>query len=370
MNSNLSDKKILFVVSQLKVGGAAKMIKYVANLCASHFESVSLMSYYDDFTPADLNPDIKRIDLGLTIHKLPLWRIKALAKHRSVLKKGRFDIICTFLPDMSMMSKLASLGLDSIVVSAERGDPFEFSKFWRLITNWTYSKSDYCFFQLERARDFFGERVAKHSFVIPNPYVPVGGVTPYFGERKKTVVSAGRFAEQKRFDILIQAFAKVHEAHPDYRLVLYGDGNCKPLYQELSSNLEIAEYIDYPGYVSNVASYIREDGIFVLSSDYEGIPNSLIEAMSVGLPCVATDCTPGGPDFLTDSGKRGLLVPIRDVDKMAAAINRIIEETNLARTLSEKAAEIVKVLDVEVINKMWIDAFQQMINIRYGRKES
>lgn len=370
MNNNLSDKKILFVVSQLKVGGAAKMIKYVANLCVSHFGSVTMMSYLDDYTPTDLNPAIRRIDLGLSIHKIPIWRVRALVKHRKVLREGKYDIVCTFLPDMSAMSRLASMGRNTIVVSAERGDPFEFSKFWKAFTTWTYAKSDYCFFQLDKARDFFGERVAKHSFVIPNPYVPVDGVSPYFGERKKTIVSAGRFADQKRFDILIQSFAKVHKTHPDYRLVLYGDGDCKPMYQELSNKLGIAEYVDYPGYVSDVASCIREDGIFVLSSDYEGIPNSLIEAMSVGLPCVATNCTPGGPDFLTDSGKRGLLVPIRDVDKMAAAINNLIENPDLAATLSKDAADIVKVLDIEVINKMWIDAFKQMINNRNERKES
>lgn len=370
MNSILSEKKILFVVSQLKVGGAAKMIKYVANLCTAHFRSVTMMSYINEFTPDDLNPAIERIDLGLHIQKIPIWRIKALMKHRKVLKEGKFDIVCTFLPDMSLMSRIASRGQDTIVVSAERGDPFEFSFLWRVLTSWAYGKSDYCFFQLEKARDFFGKNVVKHSFVIPNPYVPVDGVSPYFGERRKTIVSAGRFAEQKRFDILIRAFTRVHDSHPDYRLVLYGEGDCKSKYKELSKSLGIESFIDYPGYVNNVASNIREDGIFVLSSDYEGIPNSLIEAMSVGLPCVATDCTPGGPDFLTDHGKRGLLVPIRDVDAMAAAIVKLIETPELAEVLSREAAKIVKILDIERINKMWIDAFTTMIKNHNGRKES
>lgn len=370
MDNCLKDKKILFVVSQLKVGGAAKMIKYVANLCASHFESVTMMSYVDDFTPEDLHPAIKRIDLGINIHKIPTWRLKALVRHRKILKKGMYDIVCTFLPDMSLMSSLASLGTKTIVVSAERGDPFEFSKLWKTLIGWTYRKSDYCFFQLEHARDFFGEKVKEHSFVIPNPYVPVEGVTPYFGERKKTIVSAGRFADQKRFDILIKAFAKVHTAHPEYRLVLYGEGVCGTQYRELSKKLGIEDFIDYPGYVKNVAGSIREEGIFVLSSDYEGIPNSLIEAMSVGLPCVATDCTPGGPDFLTNSGQRGLLVPIRDVDAMADAVNRIINNTELAERLSREASKIVDLLDIEKINKMWMNAFIQMIENRNGRKKS
>lgn len=370
MNSILSDKKILFVVSQLKVGGAAKMIKYVANLCAGYFGDVTLLTYYDDFTPDDVNPMIKRINLDVKAAGIPTWRIKALTRLRRVVGKGKYDIVCSFLPDVSMMSRLATLGKGTITVSAERGDPFQFSKLWKKIVSWTYRRSDYCFFQLEKARDFFGEKVANHSFVIPNPYVPVEGVTPYSGGRKKIIVSAGRFAKQKRFDILIRAFAKVHELHPDYRLVLYGEGECKAEYEELSERLGIERYVDYPGYVKNVAARIREDGIFVLSSDYEGIPNSLIEAMSVGLPCVATDCTPGGASFLTNKGERGLLISIHDVDEMANAINRLIMEPDLAIQLSSRASNIIQELDISVINKMWVEAFTQMVEKQNGRKKS
>ena len=340
------------------------MIKYVANLCVSHFGSVTMMSYFDDFTPDDLNNSIKRIDLGVKIHRFPLWRFRTLLCHRKVLKAGGYDIVCTFLPDMSLMSRIASIGIDTIVVSAERGDPFKFSKFWRRLVSWTYRKSDYCFFQLERARDFFDTKVVKHSFVIPNPYVPVEGATPYHGIRKKTIVSAGRFAEQKRFDILIEAFALVHKKHPDYKLVLYGEGALLKNYKEQARKLQIIDYLEFPGYIKNVSSAIREDGVFVLSSDYEGIPNSLIEAMSVGLPVVATNCTPGGAAFLTDNGKRGVLIPIRDVKAMAIAINSLIEDVSLNKSVSEKVVEIIDLLNINVINKMWIDAFMQMIENR------
>lgn len=370
MDNKLEDKRILFVVSQLKVGGAAKMIKYVANICTTRFKEVTLATYYNDFTPDDVLPSVHRINLNVKAAKVPIWRMKALWRLKKVIKAGRYDIVCSFLPDVSTMSRIATKGLDIITVSAERGDPFQFSKFWKRIIEWTYEKSDYCFFQLEQARDFFGESVIRHSFVIPNPYIPVEGITPYCGERKKTIVSAGRFAEQKRFDILIRAFAKVYEKHPDYRLVLYGEGDCKQSYVSLAEELGIIKYVDFPGYIKNVAANIREDGIFVLSSDYEGIPNSLIEAMSVGLPCVATDCTPGGACFLTDKGKRGLLIPRHDIDEMAKAICRLIDNTVLAETLSKEAEKIVEVLDIEVINKLWIKAFTQMIVSRDERKES
>lgn len=362
----LSESKILFVVSQLRVGGAAKMIKYVANLCATRFAGVALATYYDSFTPDDVNPLIRRFNLNVKAGKLPLWRLIALYRLRKEIKNGDYDIVCSFLPDVSAMSRIATIGTDTIVVSAERGDPYQFSSFWKRTISWTYRKSDYCVFQLDKARDFFGEEISKHSLVIPNPYVPVNNVEPYTGVRKKTIVSAGRFAPQKRFDILIEAFSKVHERYPDYKLVLYGEGDSLAEYKEISKQFGIEDCVEYPGYVRDVPSAVREDGIFVLSSDYEGIPNSLIEAMSVGLPVVATDCTPGGPAFLTNNGERGLLVPTHNVEEMAHAILRLIENESLSKTLSERAIEIVKQLDINVINNMWMEAFTQMIEKKNG----
>lgn len=361
MKNDISDTKILFVVSQLKVGGAAKMIKYVANLCVAHFGKVTLLTYYDDYTPDDLNTSIERVNLNVKAGRLPIWRLAALKKLRNVVKKGQYDIVCSFLPDISAMSRIATLGINTVVVSAERGDPYQFSKLWKALAGWAYKSSDYCIFQLEQARDFFDKKVAEHSFVIPNPYVPVQNVEPFEGERKKTIVSAGRFAPQKRFDVLIEAFAMVHQKHPEYKLVLYGEGDCLQEYKNLEKQLNVEGLIEYPGYVKNVTASIREDGIFVLSSDYEGIPNSLIEAMSVGLPVVATDCTPGGAAFLTNDGEKGLLIPTHDVDAMGEAINRLIDNPELSKSLSEKAKGIVKELDINVINKMWIEAFSKML---------
>lgn len=361
MNPSLDNEKILFVISQLKVGGAAKMIKYVANLCAAHFKEVSLVTYYDDYTPEDVSSSIKRINLNVRISKTPLWRIKALIRLRKIVKQGGYFAVCSFLPDISAMSRLATIGLRLKVISAERGDPYQFSKLWKGIVTWTYRNSDYCFFQLEQARDFFDSKIKDHSYVIPNPYVPDLDVEPFFGHRKATIVSAGRFAWQKRFDVLIDAFAQVHKKHPNYRLILYGEGEYLQRYKKQAQALNIDRFVDFPGYIKNVSSFIREDGIFVLSSDYEGIPNSLIEAMSVGMPVVATDCTPGGAAFLTDCGKRGLLVPVHNVEAMSNAINTLIECPELSKNLSLKAVDVIRQLDIQVINKMWINAFTQIL---------
>ena len=132
--------------------------------------------------------------------------------------------------------------------------------------------------------------------------------------------------------------------------------------EALAEKLGLSDYVSYPGYISGVADSVREDGVFVLSSLYEGMPNSLMEALSVGVPCVSTDCTPGGPCFLTDGGKNGLLVPVNDSRKMADAINMIIETPSLSARLSHLGPTIVNELTDERISRKWIEAFEKILS--------
>ncbi len=352
---------ILFIINYLDVGGAGKILKHVANLCTSFFGRVVVITTDELERSTGLNDAIKHMSLGYNPEKGILWRLMQSRKLRNVIKEFSPDIICPFVSDVCFVSRIASYGLKPSFVSAERGDPYTKNRIWKLLMRWTYNHSDFCFFQLPQARDYYGSRVKDKSFVIPNVFIQEKGITPYFGIRKKTIVSAGRFVPEKRYEVLIEAFAKVHQKHPEYRLTLYGEGVSLEKYKQLANSLGVSDLIEYPGYVNGVARTIREDGIFVLSSMYEGIPNSLIEALSVGIPCISTDCTPGGPRFLTKDGRNGLLVPVNDVDAMTHAILSVIEDSDLSDSLSEKGPEIIDELKPEVIDRQWFNAFKTII---------
>lgn len=364
----MAKKSILFVINYLDLGGAGKMIKYVANLTSKHIGNVFMLTLYETDRSSSLNPGITHKSLGLENKGGLIERCKLIRGIRKVVKTDKPDVVCSFVSDICYSTRLATLGLKAKIVSAERGDPFTLPFIWKKLMGWTYRNSDYCFFQLPKARDFFGNKVARKSFVIPNVYIPENSITPYYGERKKTIVSAGRFVAEKRYETLISAFAQVHKAHPEYTMIIYGEGPYLEQYKQQAEFLGIAELIEYPGYVKGVARTIREDGIFVLSSRYEGIPNSLIEALSVGIPCVSTDCTPGGPRFLTKDGKNGLLVPVDDVDAMAAAINVIIEDKELAKRLSATGPSIIDELSDDTISKKWLDAFETILNSNHDKQ--
>lgn len=358
MNKNT---QILFIIDYLDFGGAGKMMKYVANLCADNIDNVSILSLHEKERSKEVSDKLNFYSLENDLKGGVLWRIAFIWSLRKKIKEINPAIVCTFVSDACFSTRLATLGLDVKVVSAERGDPYTLGRVWTALVKWAYRKSDYCFFQLEKARDFFGPEVAEKSFVIPNVFVQDAGVTPFYGERKKTIVSAGRFVAEKRYEVLIEAFAKVHASHPEYSMIIYGEGPFIDRYKQISDSLGISEYISYPGYVRGVAKAVREEGIFVLPSLYEGIPNSLIEALSVGIPCVSTNCTPGGPEFLTKGGTTGVLVPVNNVEAMSNAILSIIESPELAAKLSQKGPSILEELTDEKISRQWISAFRQIV---------
>lgn len=357
----MKNNTILFVIQTANIGGAAKMIKYVANLLCDEYKHVRLLTIFDKNRSEGLDERVLSEELGIMRRGIFTWRIVAIHKIRNYIKKISPDVVCTFISDYCVLVRLATLGLSPIIVSSERGDPYTETFPWNFLVRWAYSNSDYCIFQLDKARDYYGEKIARKSFVIPNVFVQDCPVEPFQGVRNKTIVSAGRFVPEKRYEVLIQAFAHVLAQKPDYSLILYGDGPSKKDYITLCEELGIMGHVVFPGYVSSFSKAIREDGVFVLSSKYEGIPNTLVEALSVGIPCIATDCTPGGPFFLTKGGQTGLLVPVDDVNAMADAIIRVIDNENLSKELSKKGPSILSELSPMRIDNLWRSTFNTIL---------
>lgn len=349
--------RILFMCADFG-GGIGKIIRFVSSLCVSEFEEVLLLHRGRE-SDADIPPSgVKEIIIANQQQGLmPIWRYKQILDIRRNIARIAPDIICCFGTEMAVMLSLAMIGIrdSSRVVLAERGDPYTLPRIWQILTRWAFRRSHNCIFQLEKQGRWYGDKIMAKSIVIPNAFISTGNIVPYSGERKKTIVSVGRFVYEKRYEVLIQAFAKVHRKYPGYKLILYGEGPYRTTYEQLISQLNISEYVEMPGYTNNSMSAIKDSSVFVLSSLYEGMPNALIEALAVGVPCVATDCTPGGPDFLTKHGAAGLLVPVNDVDAMSEAICRIISSPQLSSKLSCKGTEVVEMLDPDAISKQWLN---------------
>ena len=355
------DKKIILAGSIINVGGVGKMMNFVASNLLVDGWNVIVLSLRHEARPAFLPAKAEFITLKKEhFANSVLWRAEEIINLRHILKKLRPFTICTFGSEPSVMVRLASLGLKQTrVVSAERSDPYTSSKLWQRLSAWAYRHSDYCVFQLEKQRDFFDSVVKEKSFVIPNAFIQEG-YNIENTKKRDVIVSAGRFVYQKGYDTLIRAFAKVIALHPHFTLELYGGGDDEKLYEEIIKKYNLHGKVKLFNYAKDISAIISSCKVFVLSSRFEGIPNVLIEAMSVGVPTVSTDCTPGGPAFLTDNGKRGLLVPVDDENAMASAICKIIESPELSKKLSLMGREVSEILDEKTIAKQWLDMFSKI----------
>ena len=360
----MKNNHIVFVINTVQtMSGASKVMLSVAKAALTMFSKVTVIGILNTKDEDVGDKAIEFIPLEATNGIKGLWRIRCILKLRKIFKRKKPDIICSFVADACTMARLASFCLNVKVVSCERGDPYTTGKLWQFLMRFTYKHSDYAVFQLPSARDFFNEKVKAHSVVIPNPFIPKAIAIDREHLETRTIVSAGRlFDKQKDFTSLIRAFAIVHKKYPDYRLIIYGEGSSRLYFEELISSLELNGFVSLPGFVKNVSEEIKDKSIFVLSSVFEGIPNTLLEAMSMGLPCIATNCSPGGAEFLTQNGEYGVLLDIGDVEGMAQSMIRFIENPTEAYELGMKAKESMCRFETELILSRWLQFFNQVLS--------
>ena len=171
----------------------------------------------------------------------------------------------------------------------------------------------------------------------------------------------GRLEPQKNHRLLIESFALITEKNNEYKLIIYGEGSLRDELVELTRQLNIEEKVSFPGYCSDTAEILSTAKIFVLSSDFEGMPNALAEAMSMGISCVATDCGGGGAKQLIDDGVNGILVPCGDKVALAQALETLIIDEDFAYQIGLAAREIRNTLSAHAIYNVWENLLYDLV---------
>jgi glycosyltransferase involved in cell wall biosynthesis len=252
---------------------------------------------------------------------------------------------------------LASLwGSDVPVVVSERDSPKEILpriRVWARDLLYPYAAGVIC--QTQAGRDFITSRISmRRATVIPNPVDRV--IEPSERQRDRVVLGVGRFVQKKAFSQLIEAFANM-EAR-DWRLVLCGDGPLRADLERDADTFGVSDRIEFPGLVADLRPYFLQAGLFALPSLSEGYPNALAEAMVSGLPCVSYDCATGPSDLITQEDN-GLLVPVGDVEALAAALDRLASDSELAERLGARAALSAEHLNPGRIAELYLTFCEQ-----------
>ena len=218
-------------------------------------------------------------------------------------------------------------------------------------------------FQTKDEAEFYKDIIHHNVAVIHNP-IKKDLPQPYVGERRKVIVNFCRVSPQKNLKLLVDAFARLHKEYPEYSLEIYGNAVEKSEellsveLKEYVSSLKLEESIYILPPAADVHQRVKDCAMFVSSSDFEGLSNSMIEAMAIGLPCVCTDCLGGGAREVIQNEENGLVVPIKDVEALYHGMKRMIENPELAKSCGEKAAKIREEQSVEKIVDQWIEVIE------------
>lgn len=353
--------KIMFHINSLGKGGAERVVSLLANEFVKDDTEVVIATEWYAEEEYDVNRNVKRIHAGLSETQEKGNRIAKqwyrIHNLRKVLVQEKPDVVLSFCAKANYRALMAAIGTGIPVIASVRNDPkIDYVGTSKSIMNKLFlNRAAGCVFQTEEAQEFFDEVLQKKSMIICNPvnekYLKAERKTP-----EKKIVCVGRLVAQKNQMLLVNAFEKILQKYPDYHLYLYGDGSddeCKEELLQYVGSKEIKKSIHFMGLSSTLEQDMADASMFVLPSNYEGMPNALMEAMALGLPVISTDCPCGGSRYWIESGVTGQLVPVKDVDSMAEAIEYYIQNSEKAKEMGANARQRLHEATIDKIFEQW-----------------
>lgn len=361
-------KRIALFISSLQKGGSERVMVNLAEYFHQKNYEVILVTQYQREVEYELMPGIRRVYSepedsllqGGRIHNFYV-RFQTL---RNIWKAYKPDVILSFLGKNNLMAIITSAFLPSKVAVSVRGEPtMEYvGKPMQLLAKLLFTFADGIIMQTKQACEFLPSWVRKKTVVLSNPLNPLFLDRTCEGVKEDVIVAAGRLDENKNHTMLIHGFAKITKEYPNMQLVIYGEGESRPQLEELIVEKKLQDKVKLPGSVSDISQRISRARIFALTSNTEGMPNSVMEAMALGVPVVSTDCPCGGPAELIEHGANGELVPVQDAYALAEAFRRILSDPAYENALGERAREITKTLHPDKVNQEWEQYLNQLLD--------
>jgi len=355
-------RKVIFHLNCFEQGGAERVVSNLVNQLVDKDYEIIAATQWQGENEFRLDERVKRIHVGLRPEDETKSRlVKIMLRFhylRKLVKQEKPDLVVSFTRRANYRAIIATLFTKVPLITAVRQDPKSYynSLADKILVPLLYRLPEGCVFQTNEQMAYFPKVLQRKSRVILNPVNDKYLQVPAPAEREKTVVQSGRLVGFKNQEMLFRAFIRVHEKHPDYVLKLYGgdsfDGTKEKL-EKIIKDHQAEDYIRLMGACDELEKELPCGAVYAFSSDYEGMPNALLEAMVLGMPCVATDCPCGGPATVMTHEKDGLLIPVGDEDAMVEGINRLIEDRAFAELLGENARKLGERINGPAILKEW-----------------
>ena len=354
--------KLIVSIATLGSGGAERVLSLLSTPLADFWGTVIYVLWEGGkpFYPID-----KRVDIvSLPDISGKKGRYRQMESFRRLLKKERPALTLSFLTPYNMLVLLSTIGIKQKVIVAERTDPRRLlagGKAGLWLRDWLYRRADGILTQTEYAKSCYDEKFAGKIKVIYNPVsmsdeqVGMALRTP----KEHVFVTAGRLETVKDQTMMIESFAEFYQLHPDYRLVIYGEGPIRESLQKKIVERCLHKVVTLAGRTNDLWNKMARAEAFLLTSEYEGMSNALIEAMCLGLPTVSTKVA-GAIDLIKD-GINGFLIDVHDRDSLTNRMTRLADSPELRKQMGRRASEVYEQVRQDKINKMWIDYLKSQI---------
>ena len=355
--------RIAFVIPNLGPGGAERVASLLCNDWVGQGHEVVLLTFEEEgaepFFPLDPRITLRPLaaaELSRGLAEMFSKNFARISRLRASLRELRPDAVVAFMTEANVVALSAARGLGMPVVISERNQPDRpgLGLVHKIARRLTYPLASAIVVQTEGIADWAEARFRVPVHVIPNPVPRTSGGGGGQAAGTPTLVSLGRLTNQKGLDLLIESFAALAGKHPNWRVVIYGEGPERAPLTRLVAKRGLAERISLQGVTKDVPGALRQASLFVLPSRYEGYPNALVEALACGLPIVATDC-PGATAEILKDGLHGMLVPAGDVSALTRALDTMMSSPDLRAAYAKRAAGAVTALDVRAIGQRWLD---------------
>ena len=238
------------------------------------------------------------------------------------------------------------------LVVSERCDPTERNFANRFFEKNFYHKADVTVCQSQKVIEFFKEKHRSKMVVIPNPIASTAIPDQFIGKRRHTVVGVGRLSEQKNFEMLIRAFSALPEKFNDYTLEIYGGGPLEDKLLKIIEEQGLTERAKLMGVKKNVMYYINDVALYVMSSNYEGFPNALAEAMATGLPVISTNFSTGVAEELIKE-ENGIVIPVCDEKALTKAMETMLSNEQQWASFSMENRKLLDALCEQNVMEKW-----------------
>ncbi|MDC7230566.1 MAG: glycosyltransferase [Sphaerochaetaceae bacterium] len=363
-DTSTTNKRIVIVIPGLSFGGAERVTSYLCNHFVDHGREVHIISLSKGHHAYPLSPAITIHEIDISQKKNKLGRYLFLVQEtRTLIKQIHPASVLAMISYAASLTALATLALPIPLLVSERNDPntsrtfsLPAKKVFFFVHRFLATRAVY---QNTSARSYYFKKENPKAVIIPNPlYLQEMPQANAKLQRSGIIMTAGRLTKQKNHQLLIKAFSLVHKHFPKYQLWIYGEGEEKEHLVQAIQEYALEGVVFLPGNEPALFTRMQEAEMFVMSSDYEGMPNALIEAMAMGLPCITTDYS-GGRGTVVEHRINGLVVSRNNAQELASAIEELIEDDELASMVASHAKELRSSLDAETICSAWLATIEE-----------